>query len=345
MPTLSLLFSAPSTIRNLLFSGVTTFVCVALIWLAFDIPGNNLGAAANSIWQSIVLTLLISVNIWGCAATWRKLWIDLKFGRQLIKVPAASTFQSGIQAKRDVSMPVLQDRSCEEKFKYPWASLICIILGLCALLLTAQVLGGIPIYGLLVATCLLFWVNRPWSRAMKLMVDEQKYQQCVDEVEGKGRLPLDRHWISITDSNFYRYHAKRLESLNFKKRYESQFYNIFCDQDETVFVRLGRDFNSLQDYFCLTSIAEGGQIFQTHSLGDKLQGASLLEPNWILQEVNKCNFDAAIEMHKLLLQRHLSGISLSELGQQKFASLQSYIYEVTSRARVKFYNLNRRHFA
>ena len=347
MPSLSLLFSSPRTIRRLLLAGFFAWFSAWLVWLvAYDIPTNN-PEVEISVERTFGLSIIFSTLAWATLVSWRELWLELKLGRLLKTQCAHSTFSIDIQTVNGLSVPVLPDRSPNEKVIWPWASLLCMVLLVWAFFQHLSNVSVVPAWSLFLFALLCFWIQKPFHRAAKLFSNAERYEQYIAKAEGKNLLPVGKHLMPVTDSNFYRYYAKRLKTLKFVLLYKCRFHNTFCDPDDTVFVTLGREQRSgrERDFFCLTSVAENGQIFQTHSTDRDLHAVSLLEPNWTFQSVDESDFDAAIAMHKSLMEQYISSQSLLALDRRNFVAFQRYIYEVTARARVRFYNLNQRHFA
>ena len=152
--------------------------------------------------------------------------------------------------------------------------------------------------------------------------------------------------MCIRDS-FYRFHEKRLTKLGFQPLGKQRYRHFFSNAAGDVIAILGREKHGgtiSKDYMSLISIDGQGCIHESSSLNHKyLQKWADCHELWRFQTLDTSNVVTALMRHQ--------EFATSESSDQQFVvakqhrSFAKYFLEVTTNAKVRFYNEYRVAFA
>lgn len=346
------LFSSPRATRLL---AVVMAICIGTVCfaVAFMWPDNTPNRP-GIIGKLCVTVLFGSIYLWEAFRWWKAWLIEYRYGLRLLDMDQNSKTIDTTTDSNSCQTPAatLQwiNQPAKEKLRFPWPSAICCSLLALLLFLVLDLIGpNEPVPGgLLVVWCgACIWVFLPFYR-WSIMIGHHTMPFQAMKADDKTLLPLDRNLICLNDSNFFRFHERKLTELGYRPLGEQRYRHFFADPTGRTIAILGR--NSItdtlaEDYFSLLSIDDLGCIIESSTLDRPyIEKWVACHEQWNFQYIDSVDVENALACHHEFVTATGIGRQHS-FAESEYALLASYIHAITTNAKIRYYNQYRVAFA
>lgn len=339
-------FTSPFATRKLsiAIAWVVATLAFGVMWMwPYDNPeGPDVPA------EICVLIVFGSIFLWAASDSWKAWLQDFEYGVRLKKLDQATETVDKAPTVADAQpLQSLTDslqlvgHPAKEKLRFPWPALISCICCILLFIPIFMVNGVVSVTWLLGVVCASVFVYRPIVRWFMCYSDTKTYE--AKEAEEKSFLPLDKHFIHVDDSNFYRFQKRKLLELGFQPLGQQRFHHFFTNPTGDLIAILGRKHSrqgKVYNYFSLISIDDQGCVFQSDSfIAKNFKKLADCHKLWKCQTLDTQDIETALTQHN---EYAVSGDATRRfVSAGDYSVLAKYIDEVTTIAKVKHFNQHR----
>jgi len=337
--------------KNLLSSPrATRLLAVTFAWIvgtvayAMLLIGSHEPSDGSSLIAKLCVTIVFSsIFLWcGAYKNWKAWLIEYRYGLRLSKMDETTT-NNELPSLQTITAPsdLFDQPVVKEKLSYPWPSIVCTVLLFVSLFQWLRILAvnELSLAGSTIFLIAFILISRPYMRWAAYFAKTSTFEHT--EANENSFLSLNKYLTQIVDSNFYRFQKRRLTELGFQPLGQQRHRHFFVSPFGDVIAILGREnpHNKRipKDFMSLISIDEQGCIHESSSLNHaEFQTWADCHELWRFQSLDTSDLATTLLRHQEFVTAESSGRQF--VISTKYRPFAKYFHEVTSNAKVRYYN-------